>query len=388
MKPTKGPKMTMAVVDDPGEDSEAPVEILIYDVIDSIGGEWGVSATEVVTALANLRGRDLKIRINSEGGMATEGAAIYAALTSHDARVDIQIDGVAASAAAFIAMAGDTVRMHETATMMIHGAWTFALGNSEDLRRAADELDVFNAGMVAAFAARTKKEADYWQAELGNDRWFTSQQAQDEGLVDEVIPAGRQQSPVVSMAAVMSARQSMPIPVALGGLMATRTQKAASAATTEPAQLAITEDPATELAETTVEPDPTVKDPDVEEDNNDDDATSDQLAADADVVTLDRETYEDLVRQATSGTDGVAAAARRRREGLVDSAVQAGKIPPARRSHWLTALEADPGMEATLAGLAPGLVPLAEVGSSTDALPSQIAATTPDSLVRQLFPRP
>jgi ATP-dependent Clp protease protease subunit len=105
-------------------------------------------------ALGNVKTIDL--RINSEGGSVFDGKAMYTQLVEHKAKVITHIDGLAASAASFIAMAGDEIEIAEGGFVMIHNAWLFAMGDARELRRTADLLDTVNGTIIDVYVARTK----------------------------------------------------------------------------------------------------------------------------------------------------------------------------------------------------------------------------------------
>src|SRR5260370_34258725 len=119
-------------------------EISIYDEI----GGWGISARSFIAELNSLDAENITLRIHSPGGSTSEGSAIYNALERHPATINGSIDGLAASMASVIAMAGDTVSMAENALMMIHNPWTTTSGESEEMRKSADLLDIIKSKLV------------------------------------------------------------------------------------------------------------------------------------------------------------------------------------------------------------------------------------------------
>lgn len=112
-------------------------DLYIYDEI----GMFGVTASDLVQALKALDTPTVTVHINSPGGDVFDGVAIYSALEAHPAAVHTIIDGLAASAASFIALAGETVTVREFGQMMIHDPYTIGIGNASDLRETADLLD-------------------------------------------------------------------------------------------------------------------------------------------------------------------------------------------------------------------------------------------------------
>ena len=125
--------------------SSGPAEMWIYDeIVDKFTSEmwgFGVSAKDVADELAGITADRIELHINSPGGDAFEGHAIYNLLRKHDADVDVLIDGLAASAASYIAMAGDTITMSGGAMIMIHDAIGFTYGNAADHTDTAERLD-------------------------------------------------------------------------------------------------------------------------------------------------------------------------------------------------------------------------------------------------------
>jgi ATP-dependent Clp protease protease subunit len=163
-------------------------ELWIYDVI---GEDWwtggGVTAQKVIDALAQLKGvQTLNVFINSPGGDTFEGKTILTNLQRFDGDVVVHVDGVAASAASFIAMAGDRIIMAPHANMMIHEASSIAFGRAEDMRAKAELLDLQNSDMADIYAARTKRPAAEMLEMMAAETWMSAQQAVDNGFADEV----------------------------------------------------------------------------------------------------------------------------------------------------------------------------------------------------------
>ena len=165
-----------------------PAELLIYGNIGDRWNEDGVVASELVRDLSALEADTINLRINSYGGSVTDGLAIYNALRRHKATVNVFVDGVAISCASYIAMAGDTITMAKNSQMMIHAPWTFAYGNSNDMREQADILDRYAKAMASAYADKSGKTYEDALALLtdGKDHWFLADEAKAEGFADEV----------------------------------------------------------------------------------------------------------------------------------------------------------------------------------------------------------
>jgi ATP-dependent protease ClpP protease subunit len=170
-----------------GKDDGNPAVLRLYD---AIGGWFGITASDVAELLDDVRDdRDLVVRINSPGGDVFDGTAIYNLLATRGGQVDVIVDGLAASAASFIAQAGDTITMNRGTQMMIHDAHGFTIGNAADHRTTADLLDGVSdeiAGIYAARAGLTKAEwRDQMREDNGNGKWYNAEAAVEAGLADK-----------------------------------------------------------------------------------------------------------------------------------------------------------------------------------------------------------
>jgi HK97 family phage major capsid protein len=167
------------------KDDEA--EILIYE---SIGEGWfedGIGAKEFAKELKALGDiKNLTVRINSPGGSVFEGQAIYSQLQSHEAQITVHIDGIAASIASVIAMAGDLIIMPKNATMMIHDPMGMAMGNAEDMRKMAEALDIIKLGIIAAYRDKTGMEDKEISKLMSEETWMTADDAVSKGFADEI----------------------------------------------------------------------------------------------------------------------------------------------------------------------------------------------------------
>lgn len=162
--------------------------VYIYDEI----GFWGTEASEFVKELQNIDSKSFQLHINSPGGEVFDGIAIYNAIKQHSAEVTVYVDGLAASAASFIAQAGDKVVMARNAQMMIHDGIAVAYGNAADLRDTADLLDKVsnNIADMYAFAAKNRgfeTTLEDFRALMQEEVWYTGAEAVDAGLADEVL---------------------------------------------------------------------------------------------------------------------------------------------------------------------------------------------------------
>ena len=170
---------------------QSAAEIFIYG---DIGESWygdSISASNFVRDINALQVEQMTIRINSYGGSVVDGIAIHNAIKRHKASVTVAIDGLAASIASLIAMAGDQVEMAENAMLMVHAPWGGVSGNAAEMRAYADMLDAWSQSMSTSYASKTGKTAEEMLALLtdGADHWYTAADALAEGFVDAVISA-------------------------------------------------------------------------------------------------------------------------------------------------------------------------------------------------------
>lgn len=166
--------------------SGSEAELLIYGLIGDIFWD-SITAIDMVAVLDQLHVDTIRVRINSRGGVATEGIAIYNALKRHSARIMVVIDGSAESIASLIAMAGDEVVMPSNTLMMIHAPYTPQGGNAKQKREQADILDTMASAMAESYIAKTGKRAEI-EALLadGRDHYFNAAQALELGLCDRI----------------------------------------------------------------------------------------------------------------------------------------------------------------------------------------------------------
>ncbi len=166
---------------------EKTAEILIYDVIGEDPWFGGVGSKDFIQKLAALGDVDsITVRINSPGGDVFEGVAIYNALKTHPATINVQIDSLAASIATVIAMAGDTITISDSAMLMVHNASGVCFGEASDMRQMADLLDKIRAGMMLGAYQRTGKTEAELTTIMDAETWYTAQEALAAGWVDSI----------------------------------------------------------------------------------------------------------------------------------------------------------------------------------------------------------
>lgn len=161
-------------------------DVYIYG---DIGGWWdGIQPDDVAREIAVLDVETLNVHVNSPGGIVFDGVAIYNAFAAHSSRVVMHVEGIAASIASVIVMAGDEIRIGESANMMIHKPWSFMIGDADDMRAEAEILDSLEQSIVDIYTARTDNDEDQVKAWLKAETWFRGQQAVDNSFADAVIP--------------------------------------------------------------------------------------------------------------------------------------------------------------------------------------------------------
>lgn len=158
-------------------------EVSIYDEI----GAYGVSAKGFLAELGALPdGTPVDLRLNSPGGSVFDAVAIYNALKRHAGTVTVWIDGIAASAASYVAMAGDEIVMPENAFLMIHDPSGLAMGTAGDMRAMAEALDKIAGSLVRGYAAKSGKPDDEVAALMAAETWFDAGDAVAAGFADRL----------------------------------------------------------------------------------------------------------------------------------------------------------------------------------------------------------
>lgn len=163
-----------------------PNELWIYDVIGFGFFEDGVTGKSVRDELAAFdKKQPINVRINSPGGDVFEAVAIRAQLEQWPAGVNVQVDGLAASAASYIATVGGTVSMAEGSMFMVHDPWTVAIGNAAEMQKAAATLDKIADSLVGAYARKSGKSHDEIRETMRAESWMTADEAIAYGLAND-----------------------------------------------------------------------------------------------------------------------------------------------------------------------------------------------------------
>jgi ATP-dependent Clp endopeptidase proteolytic subunit ClpP len=173
----------------PAVDADGRVAVIrLYDPIDSWGQDYGVSAKEFVSTLDTLpeRVEEIRLHINSPGGDVFDGIAILNALRSHGARVVAVVDGIAASAASFVACGADELVMARNSELMIHDAWGLCVGNAADMAAMAEMLGHLSDNIASIYAEKAGGEVAEWRAAMAAETWYSAEEAVAAGLADRV----------------------------------------------------------------------------------------------------------------------------------------------------------------------------------------------------------
>lgn len=175
------------------KDDGGTAKLYLYGVIRQ--AHWWDDEDDVISAkgvrkkLDGLKGKDINVHINSGGGDVFESIAICNMLKQHDGVVNVYVDAMAGSGASVIATAGKEVFMHPNSMQMIHKVWTYVVGNADDLRKVATDLDKIDASVKASYMSKfigTEEELEQLVAE---ETYLTAEECLAFGLCTEIIDA-------------------------------------------------------------------------------------------------------------------------------------------------------------------------------------------------------
>jgi len=161
--------------------------ISIFDRIGADGNGGGVPVGKIAAALRAIGDKPITVEINSPGGNYFDGVAIYNLLRRHTQAVDVQILGIAASAASVIAMAGDTISIAHNAEIMIHQAMGMFAGNADDMEEAIATLRKLDGAMADTYAARTGMDRSTLLAMMKAETFIGGKDAVEQGFADSVM---------------------------------------------------------------------------------------------------------------------------------------------------------------------------------------------------------
>lgn len=335
-------------------------------IFGAIGDWWeGLDASTLASQINALDAGEIEVHLNSPGGIAFDGIAIHNALRQHAATVHVVVDGLAASAASIVAMAGDTVTMSRGSQMMVHNASGICMGQADDMRQVATVLDKVSASLADIYAARAGGTAADWRPVMDAETWFTASEAVDAGLADNVEKTGKDDTAAKASAFDLTifayaGRDSAPAPIPPARPEEpTNTRQEGSAVSDSliqglREQLGIKADATLDEAGLLA-------------------AVSEALSEQAEptaralpdgVATIDKNVLAQLQADAALGRQAHEQQAKDSRDALVKAALTDGRIPAASADHWRALLAADPNAAAVLASLAAGTVPVTEIGNA------------------------
>jgi ATP-dependent Clp protease protease subunit len=160
-------------------------EATVY-IYDAIGGWFGIQPSEFISELNGLKAKTIHLRINSPGGSVFDAEAIQTALQQHPAKIIAHVDGWAASAASYVAMAGNEIEMADGAFFMIHNAWVIAMGNAADLMDVAAFLEKIDQNIVSDYERKTGKSRAQIEEWMKAETFFNAAEALEHGFIDRI----------------------------------------------------------------------------------------------------------------------------------------------------------------------------------------------------------
>jgi ATP-dependent protease ClpP protease subunit len=170
--------------------SEDTTVVRIYEPIDSWGGEWGMSSAELAPVLDSISTPRIELHLNSPGGEAYEAIAVLNMLRTHPARITAVVDGLAASAASFVAAGADELIMSPNTELMIHDAWGIGIGDAALMREIAGRLDALSDNIASIYAGKAGGDVEQWRAAMITETWYSAEEAVTAGLADSVATIG------------------------------------------------------------------------------------------------------------------------------------------------------------------------------------------------------
>lgn len=163
--------------------AEKGVELNINDDI----GFWGITHQDFTNQLKEVGDSDIQLNIASYGGDVSHAFSIYNSLKSHKGRVTANIYGDSASAATFIAMAADEIRMVDNAMFLIHNVWGMVTGDSDELRKQAEVMDKLNSNIMDVYKKKTGLNKNTIKSLMNKEEWWTAKEAKSNGFIDIIV---------------------------------------------------------------------------------------------------------------------------------------------------------------------------------------------------------
>ncbi|WP_188043672.1 head maturation protease, ClpP-related [Changpingibacter yushuensis] len=339
-------------------------DVYVYDEV-SNNPYWGVSGKAFADQIGQLDVDELNVFINSPGGSAWDGVAIMNALRRHRATVNVSVDGLAASAASVVAMAGDHISMNRGSQMMIHDASvSYVSGNADELRSTADLLDKLSGSIADVYAARTGGSSTAWRDQMRDETWFTAEEAVLAGLADEWVDAPAAEAKFDLSIFTHAGRKNAPAPALIlpasepetnnhqekGVAMPQGMEDVLAAGIRERLGITDATADATQILSML-----------------DEKLSQPALKAPEGATLIDSTALADLQAKAEQGVKALEAQAVARRESIVTDAIAKGRITPASKDAWLAQLEKDEaGAAALIESFPENTIPVTEVGYGVD----------------------
>lgn len=340
-------------------------EVHVYGQIGMDFFGEGVDPSALIDELEALDVAEIDVRINSPGGSAWDGLNIANAMMRHKATITTYVDGLAASAASMLMVAGDKVVTSKYGSAMLHNARLGVIGGADDLRAAASQLDKLNGSIAMLYADRAGGTAPDWARAMKRETWYNADEMVAAGLAHEIDDSTVRDVTEGAVACAMSlapsdwfkyaGRGAAPAPTA----RATREETAVADKKDLAKSLGLPEDATDEDIKTAVDaalgvtpaappeggsPDPAdppaapVADPAPEPVG----AGAPSAKVRDGVVELDEETYKQLRAGAEAGAKAQATLTAQAHASIVDAAIDEGRIMPSRREHYIALMAADP----------------------------------------------
>lgn len=172
-------------------------EITIYGVIGSSWYGESFSASDIDRALKEANGNDLKVHVNSPGGDAFVGIAVYNRLKRYEGKVTIYVDGWACSAASVIVMAADELIMGLGSMLMFHEASSIVWGSKTDMRKEAEVLDELEEGIIDIYMTKANETREEIRKKVDAETWFSAKKAVELGFADKAEGVDIEEEPEI-----------------------------------------------------------------------------------------------------------------------------------------------------------------------------------------------
>ena len=353
---------------------ESRADVYIYD---EIGESWwgGIGPKALVDEISGLDVDALTVHINSPGGAAWDGITIMNALRAHKARVEVVVDGLCASAASMVAMAGDKIVMNRGSQMMIHDASGGCWGPASLMEETAAILHKLSDSYADVYAARAGGSRERWREAMRAETWYAAEEAVEAGLADE-WDGTTEDSAEEAVAAFdlsrfrYSGRAHAPTPILAATCVADEIPASTESGNPNEKEVAMSDTFLAGVAGRLG-----LTDPEASEDAIlvalDEALTAQATPTIPDgAIVVDKAAYAALQGDAAAGRKAMDAIDAGRRDAIIADALGTGRITAASKEAWRAQLDKDEeGIAAIIASMPENTVPVAEIGHS-DALTS------------------